>query len=160
VQVHFRCERQSSPEDFRVNAAALRSYVEQVRALSEPLRLGAAGDVLLSQVLALPGVVPEPGNVSLALDNEWPVIQRVLEEALGKLQAMRQEEGRAMAQELLQHREAVASELERIRRRSPEVTAAYRDRLHERVQSLLAELDIKIDRSDLIKEVAIFAERS
>ena len=30
----------------------------------------------------------------------------------------------------------------------------------ERVQGLLSELDVKIDRSDLIKEVSIFAERS
>ncbi len=36
----------------------------------------------------------------------------------------------------------------------------FRDRLHERVRSLLAEHDVQIDRSDLIKEVSIFAERS
>jgi uncharacterized protein (TIGR00255 family) len=38
--------------------------------------------------------------------------------------------------------------------------AAYRDRLHDRVRKLLGELDVEIDRSELIKEVSIFAERS
>jgi uncharacterized protein (TIGR00255 family) len=40
------------------------------------------------------------------------------------------------------------------------VADSYRDRLLERVRALLSELDVEIDRSDLIKEVAIFAERS
>lgn len=160
VQVHLRCDRQYAPQDFRINPTALRSYIEQVRALSDQLQLGARSELLLSQVLGLPGVAPEPGNAPLALEGEWPVIERVLEEALGKLQAMRREEGRAMGLELLQHRNAIAGELELIRRRSPDVVAAYRDRLHERVHNLLNELDIQIDRSDLIKEVAIFAERS
>ena len=65
-----------------------------------------------------------------------------------------------MAQELLQHRDHIAGELEQIRQRIPQVTVLYRDRLLERVQALLRELDIQIDRSDLIKEVSIFAERA
>jgi uncharacterized protein (TIGR00255 family) len=40
------------------------------------------------------------------------------------------------------------------------VTTTFRDRLLERVRTAVAELDMKIDRSDLIKEVSIFAERS
>jgi uncharacterized protein (TIGR00255 family) len=71
-----------------------------------------------------------------------------------------EEEGRAMAQELLQHRDHIGRELGQIRERVPHVASGYRDRLLERVQALLTELDVKIDRSDLIKEVAIFAERS
>ncbi len=65
-----------------------------------------------------------------------------------------------MAQELLQQRDTIGAQLERIRERMPQVATAYRDRLLERVRSLLAELDVQIDRSDLIKEVAVFAERS
>lgn len=160
IQVHIRCERQYAPQDFRINPTALRSYIGQVRALCEELGLRDRGEALLGQVLALPGVVPEPGNTPLTVDEEWPILERTLEGALGRLQAMRQEEGRAMAQELLQHRESIAGYLERIRQRGPGVTVAYRDRLHERVRKLLAELDVEIDRSDLIKEVSIFAERS
>src|SRR5439155_14970616 len=90
----------------------------------------------------------------------WPVIERTLQAALDKLQAMRREEGRAMAQELLTHRDTIAAHLERIRARIPQVTTIYRDRLYERVRTLLGELDVQLDRNDLIKEVSIFAERS
>jgi uncharacterized protein (TIGR00255 family) len=160
VQVHLHCTRQHAPQDFQINAVALRSYVGQLRPLCDELGLRNQGEVLLAQALALPGVVAEPGNVAFEMEEEWPVLERVLEEAVGRLQAMRQEEGRAMAQELLQHRDHIAAQLARIRERAPTVSVAYRDRLLERVRSLLAELDVKIDRSDLIKEVSIFAERS
>jgi len=115
---------------------------------------------LLAQVLALPGVVPEPSSSSFRVEEEWPILEQVLDKSLAKLQAMRQEEGRAMAQEMLQMRDHIGRELEQIRVRVPQVATSYRDRLLERVKSLLHELDVKIDRSDLIKEVSIFAERT
>ena len=160
VQVNLRCERQATLQDFRINATALRSYFEQLRALAAELGQDKMGDSLLAHVLALPGVVPEPGGSDFRAEEEWPLLEGVLEEALGRLQAMRQDEGRAMAQEFLQYRAHLATQLARIRERTPAVVAAYRDRLHERVRSLLSELDIEIDRSELIKEVSIFAERS
>src|SRR5579884_3765345 len=64
VQVHLRCQRQASAGDYLINAAALRSYVGQLRSLCEELGLRDRGEVLLSQALALPGVVPEPGLMS------------------------------------------------------------------------------------------------
>jgi uncharacterized protein (TIGR00255 family) len=160
VQIHLRVQRQYAPQDFQVNAVALRSYVMQLRSACANLDLGEQGLTLLTQVLALPGVVPEPGMSSLKLDEEWPVMERVLEGALGKLQAMRQEEGRAMAAELLNLRDHIAAQLTVIREKAPHVSVQFRDRLLERVRGLLAGVDVKLDRSDLIKEVSIFAERS
>jgi uncharacterized protein (TIGR00255 family) len=169
VQVHLRCERQLAPQQYRINAAALRSYLDQLRTIGTELGWATSspgmaqrdqGDKLLPYVLALPGVVPEPGAMDFQHDEEWPVLERVLGEALTRLQTMRQDEGRAMAQEFMQHRQTIADHLAQIRQRASGVVEAYRDRLHERVRALLAELDVKMDRSDLIKEVSIFAERS
>jgi uncharacterized protein (TIGR00255 family) len=139
---------------------ALRSYVTQVRKVAAELGLADGGQGLLGQALALPGVVPEPATSSFSLEEDWPVLEKVLQKALERMQAMRQEEGRAMAQELLQIRDHIAGELGRIRARMPAVTEAYRDRLFERLRGLLVELDVQIDRKELIKEVAIFAERA
>ena len=160
VQIHLRCERRLSSQDFRIDGTALRSYVEQLRGLAGDLGLADRGEVLLAQALTLPGVVAEPGQSSLGLQEDWPVLERVLEQALQRLHAMRQDEGRAMAQELLQLRDAIGRELDAIRGRSPGVVTAFRDRLLERVRGLLGELDVEVDRNDLIKEVSIFAERS
>jgi uncharacterized protein (TIGR00255 family) len=160
LQVHLRCERASAPQDFRIDPTALRSYLSQVRAIVDESGLSAAGDMLLAQVLTLPGVVPEAGNLSFRLHDDWAVMEGVLHEALTRLQTMRQEEGKAMAQELLLHRDAIGQHLARIRERIPQVASAFRDRLFERVRQILSELDVKLDRNDLIKEVSIFAERS
>src|SRR5260370_3039765 len=65
-----------------------------------------------------------------------------------------------MAAELLQQRDSIAAELKQMRRRIPVVSVSYRDRLLERVRALVAEMDLQIDRADLIKEVSVFAERS
>src|SRR5262249_13957493 len=97
LQVHCRCDRQAAPQDFRINAVALRSYLTQVQAAAAEAGLPDRGQALLGQVLALPGVVPEAGSLSAHVQDDWPVIERVLTEALKRLQAMRQEEGRAMA---------------------------------------------------------------
>ncbi len=159
IQVQLQVYRQQSAGDFRLNPVAVKSYLEQLRALQK--ELGLKGELPLAGVLGLPGAVVEPGlDQRPDPGDDWPVVQRVLEEALTKLQAMRREEGRAMGQELLQLRGQIASELEVVRTRAPQVVLSYRDKLHERVRNLLTELDVEIDQSDLIKEVAIFSERS
>src|SRR6516225_5010195 len=60
ILVHLRCQRQFAAQDFQINPVALRSYLEQLRSITASLDLGSSGESLLSQVLALPGVVPEP----------------------------------------------------------------------------------------------------
>jgi uncharacterized protein (TIGR00255 family) len=161
IQLHLHCERQHSAQDFRVNATALKSYLAQLRGMENELGLGKLTvELVLGQVLALPGVVPEPGNTTFDAEQEWPILEKALEEALARLQAMRQEEGRSMAQEFMRYREQIEAELAEIRKRAPDVVSAYRDRLHDRVRTLLGELDVEIDRSELIKEVSVFAERS
>jgi uncharacterized protein (TIGR00255 family) len=160
IQVHVRVQRQFSASEYQINAVALRGYLAQLRSLAQELDIPFRSEHLVSQVLALPGVVPEPGNAALNIEEEWPIIEKVLTAALEKLQAMRLEEGKAMAQELLQLRETIGKELAAIRELAPNVVLTFRDRLLERVRNSVAELDVKIDRSDLIKEVSIFADRS
>ncbi len=160
LQVHLRCDRKSAPHEYQINPVALRSYLTQVRAVCDEVGASAQVGALVGQVLALPGVVPEPGSVSSHLHDDWPIVEKVLGEALSRLQTMRQEEGRAMAQELLVNRDTITNHLARIRGIIPNVVTTYRDRLFDRVRGLLGELDIQIDRTDLIKEVSIFAERS
>lgn len=160
VQVHLRCDKQSSAQDFRINPVALRSYLGQVRGVAQEMGLGDQSSAWIGAILELPGVVPEAGSTVHALHDDWPLIESVLEKALAQLQVMRQEEGRAMARELLSYRDAIATQLKHIRERIPHVSAAFRDRLLERVRKLLADVDVRIDASDLIKEVSVYAERS
>jgi uncharacterized protein (TIGR00255 family) len=161
LQVQIRCDRQAQASDYRLNAVALGSYLEQIRHIGVELNLDSAtADALMAQCVVLPGVAPEPGSSAGKASEDWPILERVVEQALEKLQAMRQEEGRRMASELLAMRDRIAAELEEIKKRIPSVAAGYRDRLLERVRALLTEPSIPLNAEDIIKEVAIFADRS
>src|SRR5688572_18815061 len=65
IQIHLRVERQSATEDFRINTIALASYVQQIRTTKDLSSNEQAA--LLSQVVMLPGVVPEGGSRSTQL---------------------------------------------------------------------------------------------
>ncbi len=160
IQVHLRCTHQAAADEFRINAIALQSYARQIRDACATLALPDGGQSILSQVLALPGVVPESAGATQQMHEHWPMIERLLDQAVERLQKMRTDEGAAMAHEMLSLRDHILSRLDVIRKRIREVTAAFRDRLFERVKTLISEHDVQIDRNDLIREVSIFAERS
>src|SRR5437764_13236406 len=44
VQIHLRLQRQYAPQDFQINATALRSYLSQLRGLSEELGVRDRGE--------------------------------------------------------------------------------------------------------------------
>jgi uncharacterized protein (TIGR00255 family) len=155
VQLVLRVERPRKSEDYRLNTVALASYRDQLQALQ-----GSARPVDLAPLLALPGVVEERAQTADDPHDDWPLISRVVNEALARLQASRADEGRAMARELLALGAAIGDRLECVAARGPEVIASYNDRLAERVQALVKEKGITIEPKDLIREVAILAERA
>jgi uncharacterized protein (TIGR00255 family) len=156
IYVTLRIERQSAPEDYRLNPVAIRSYLDQLRAMAPEL----GGRVPVEHVLALPGVVGESVVGNYEPMDDWPKVRIAVAQALDRLHTMRSQEGRAMRDQLLALRDQIATDLAKVAERAPIAVEAYRDRLHERVRTLLGQFDIELDRADLIREVSIFAERS
>lgn len=161
VQVQLRATRKSAAGDFRLNTAALGGYVAQA------VEAAKAGDwpdgclqAVLSGALALPGVVPESAAGSANLEADWPTVERVLEDALARLQAMRREEGGRMAHELLALRSHIGERLAQLREHLPAVAENYRERLYERVGAALAAHGVALDPAVGLREVALYAERA
>jgi uncharacterized protein (TIGR00255 family) len=73
---------------------------------------------------------------------------------------MRTEEGVALAADLAHNGRQIAELLDAIARRSPEVTQSYQSRLTGRVQQALSELNVTVEPADLLREIALFADRS
>jgi len=160
VTVHVRVERPARPSDLTLNAPALATYLRQIRAACADAGTPEFAAPLLAGVLALPGVAPEPRHFGAPPEDEWPVVERTLDAALGKLDAMRREEGEAMAAELLAHHRTVAAELDEVRRLLPGVTADYRQRLLDRIRQAVADAGVVVEPDHLIREVALFADRT
>jgi uncharacterized protein (TIGR00255 family) len=158
VQVSVQVDRNTSPEDYSINESVLEGYRQQLQKLQD--RAGIKQDVPLQSFLTLPGVVKERLSDPSQAEADWPAIEKTLKAALGQLDKMRREEGQAMASDLAANCRTIAAELKQIAVRAPSVVDAYRVRLEDRVRAALEEHKLVLNPSDLVREIAIYAERS
>jgi uncharacterized protein (TIGR00255 family) len=160
ITVHIRIERPPRPADLNLNVAALAGYLKQIRTACEDAGAPEFVGPLLAGVLSLPGIAPEPRHFGSPPDDEWPAVEQTLDAALQRLDAMRRDEGRSMAEELLAHHRSVAAELDSLRALLPRVTVDYRHRLLERLRQAIGDAGIALQPDHLIREVALFADRT
>lgn len=142
----------------QIDVALLKAYIVQLNtagvAVSEPERL-----------LGLPGVVKTAAEVE-AVEQESDaaahrdVVIQLTKQAVENLQAMRRREGASLLDELMQHTTVISSHLSAIADRAGNVVNAYHERLLNRVNELMAKAELSVAKADLLKEVAVYAERS
>ncbi len=139
-----------------VDESAAAAYAEKLEELRK--KLGLAGKVDMQLISGLPGVIrveERAGGGEL-----WEAACKVVKEAAGKAVEMRTSEGRSIAEEILGIAGRIESLVERARGKAPKVVEEYREKLVSRLRSLAgAELRV-ISDEDLIREVAIFADRA
>lgn len=159
IQVQVFSHRQPQPDDYQINSVALSTYLKQLNAFAKEHAISS--DFNLATLLAAPGVVEEASSrLHHDAAEDWAIVGPVVQSALKKLQTMRAEEGQKMARELRSLVEVITQRLAQIQTRAPEVAGDYRKRLHEKLQNILSEQSIVLEPSTLIKEVAIFADRT
>ncbi len=158
VQVNIRVDRAASPDDFRINGTVLETYRKQLLAINKSW--GADSAITAESLLSLPGVVDEHAAGIREVEADWPILRDTLIEAMTHLHKMRNDEGRSMANDLKANLKAVGEELGHIELRAPLTIGAYRARLEERLKRVLAEYEVSLSASDLIREISIFTERS
>jgi len=95
---------------------------------------------------------------SVDLEPYWEEIVPILKQSLRDMDEMKRSEGEGLAQDLRQRLERIAQELEGIKQQYPSRLDAYRNRLQERLRSLLG--GIEIDSSRFQQEIAFLAERT
>jgi uncharacterized protein (TIGR00255 family) len=150
--------RSDSPEAaYKINASVLSAYLEQlkqVKALDSRVQIDLAG------LLELPGVCQEPRDESDEIQRHGPTIRKLSETAIEKLSAMRNREGQALGADLIKHTRQIAGHLSEIQTRAPFVIEDYQKRLTQRVNLLLSKAELNVNPADLLKEIAVFAERA
>jgi len=158
VTLSVRVDRTSSPEDYRINDTVLASYRDQI--LSYLGSVGDEAEVPIESLLMLPGVVEEDAWRRLETSEDWPLIEGVLREAVDNLNDMRSVEGQAMQRELESNCQTITTSLEKIEGLAPRVAQHYQQRLTERLNKLLEEHEIRVEASDVVREVGLFADRA
>ena len=141
----------------QLNQEAIQCYLDQ---LLEVDGLGHdSARIDLAALLSLPGViVPDTGQERMQQARK--VIAALIDEAADKLLAMRAREGEILLRELHEHRKIIAEHLEVVMERVPMMVDLYQQRLRERMEALLEESGAVVREEDLLREVAMFAERS
>lgn len=143
----------------KINQAVVEDYLRQLDAVRARAGRPAGVEINLAELLALPGVLLAVDQTEL-LHKARPVVLRLTDQACAKLIAMRVTEGKAITEDLNRQRSFILDRVRGIAERAPQVVEEYHLRLRDRIDELLRRAELKMDEKDLIREVAIFAERS
>ncbi len=158
VTMTAKCADSQEAGSYIINHRALESYIEQVRRAP----MVAKGEVKIdaSALLALPGVVQPASDEAGRLARARSVLVPLVEKACDGLMKRRQSEGEILRADLFAQRDLIADRLRVIRERAPGVVADYELRLKARIEMLLQGAGAKIDTVDIIREIAVYAERT
>ncbi|MDA1105622.1 MAG: YicC family protein [Planctomycetota bacterium] len=155
VQLTIRSHGSAGITAAQIDSAVLRGYIDQ----ADGALKGTAVTRDLSAFLSLPGVmIEQPGDEFLAAIRA--LLPGVIDEACDALLAMRSREGADLGATLAGLGRDLRRALAVVAERTPIVVAGYSQRLRQRMDSLLSELGSTSSEADILREVAIFAERS
>ena len=137
-----------------VNLPVVSNYLEEMRKCSTIL--GLEDDLKLSDVFRMTDAFTV---VRTETDEEeiWQAVKTVAESALAKFTEMREKEGDKLRTDILDklsNIERMTGEIEKI---SPETSAAYRQKLFDKLKELLD--GAQPDEQRVLTEAAIFAEK-
>lgn len=138
-----------------VNGSIAKGYVDALRRANETLEL--KDDITLSNLIRLPDIF----NVIKNTEDEeviWNDVKIAAEEALNNFVSMRETEGVKLREDVEQRLDYIEKLVEKVEHRSPMVTAAYRERLYNKLSEILN--DKKIDEQRILTEAAIFSEKT
>ena len=153
VEVTLALEREAGA-GFDVNRELVGGYLRTFRAIAEEFGVSAEPD--LNAVLKLPGALNATANGDAAGRLEQHVAA-ALEDAIQRLNRMREEEGRSAAIELRERMHHLASATHEVDQLRGKVSRAYYDKVHGRMQELL---NTHVDPDRILQEAAMLAERS
>lgn len=141
-----------------INPEAVRALLSQLMD-ALPVELRDRATVDLASLLAAPGIAHSQGGEAL-LALARPVLLGLVDEAVAAALVAKAREGAELSKELVRYGEVIATALDAVRALSPASVKAYEDRLRTRMIALLAEAGAKVDEGAILREVAVFAERS
>ena len=154
----LRMRNSSASAAYEINQEALSCYLEQLDGMTLPG--GITGSVDIATLLAMPGICQAPERDEAEREKAWTILEQLTREAVDRLVAMRRTEGRALKEDLFSHAEGIRKLALEIAERAPSVVEEYQQKLRDRVAHLVSEAKLEIDRESLVREVAVYADRS
>lgn len=158
VNVSVRFEPSTNADLYEIDEGVLKKYVETVRRLAS--ELGTKEDLRIKDLLLLPGVVHTETALLLGKEEVLPAALETVDRALAEVGRMRATEGAAMEAEFRDRLKAIRRLLDQVREVHPRALQEHHSRLRERIDGLLKGSDASLSGPDLLREIAIVAERA
>lgn len=137
-----------------VNHSFAESYIAALKELAE--RYDIKDDISVSSVARCSDVFSVAAK-EVDEDAAWQLIGSAAEEAVANFVKMREVEGAKLKDDVLSRAEKISEYVTFVEQRSPQTVAEYRQKLEERMEELLG--DVNIDEQRLITETGIIADK-
>ncbi len=143
--------KQKSSQRIEVNEATAREYLSKLKKMQKNLAI--KGDIQISDILNLPGVVEVVGDKKE--ENLWPYMKKSTEQALIRLMEYRESEGKRLAKDFKTRLDLVAKALKEIKKYEKQSVTSYRKKLVKSIRDISE--NAEMDRKRMDEEVALFA---
>ncbi len=157
VDVAITFER-TSQIAYELNRPLIAGYVGALREMQQEFQI--PGEVDINVLARLPGAL-QPARDSM---DETMVegVERALDEALGELEQMREQEGEALRKEMRERLDKIEALIPIIEAAAGGLADTYRVRLQKRIGELLNRETqlVELDPSRMAQEIAYLADRS
>jgi len=143
----------SSANGVGLNRHLISSYVQAFRSAAQ--EFGIAGEPDLNVVLRMPGAMDS--GIERSGDELDTAVIACIEEALARLNQMREDEGRGIERELRERMKNLREAASSIEAHRGALLRTYADRLQSRIREMFG---AQIDKDRILQEAAILVDRS
>ena len=137
-----------------INTEVVKAYHSQIRQISRQYGIPEPAD-WWATLLRLPETLSQP-EIQTLDEEEWLVVRRVVEEALGQLTDFRRQEGAALEKKFNEKLDNIAALLQRIEPYEKERTEKIRQRIVEGLRTIP---DVEYDQGRLEQEMIYYIEK-
>lgn len=147
-------DRESASAPLKINAAAARTYYKLLNDLRKAVKLNEK--VKLEHLLRFSEVL-EADETTAADEEEWSVVEKATNAALGEMVRMRKTEGEELRKDLEPRIRQIESTIDKVEGLSRGRIPEERGRIRERVKQILENGEVDEQRIEL--EIALLADK-
>ena len=137
-----------------INHDLAKIYFEELKSLASSI--DSVPQDLFKTVLQMPMVIDQSSD-NTDYDQEWKIIQNVLQEAIAKCQDFRNSEGAALEEKLLGYINNIGNHLEEVIEADPERIQTIKERIQGHIEEYLAKEDV--DQNRFEQEMIFYIEK-
>ncbi len=156
VYIYYKNLREDAKE-ITVDKGLAKAYYNALKEIKD--LTGAKNDISATNIAKMNDVlvISEGDEDEEALNT---VLVEALDKALSGMITMREREGAALKQDLLDNINILGELLKEVEERAPEIPKVYKDKLTQRVSEMLEGTNGVIDEPRMLGEISLFCDKS